>query len=615
MTLKMISWISFFILAGTTGTYVVGSRYASADPASAMAAYFMIGAHCPTVAETISTVEPKKTATIPGFQLNDTTGRKIGPGDFKDKKAIAIVFIGTECPLVNLYVSRLADLQREFGPKGLQVLAINSNSQDAPEAVAAHAQKRELPFPVLLDPGQKVADFFKAERTPEAFLLDPAGAVLYRGRIDDQYAVGSDRRAARRHDLQEAIIDVLAGKVVRVSLTEVAGCYIGREPVEIPRVDVTYAKDIAPIVQKHCQECHRPGQVGPFSLITYEQAKRWSATIAEVVRDGRMPPWNADPKHGEFANDIRLPEAERKLLLTWIEQGCPQGNDQDLPPARVFPNGWRMGKPDLVLTMKEKFTIPAVAPKGGIEYQHFLLPTNFTEDVWVQAVEARPDARAVIHHMLANIGDKPAAAERATGDRDMLAAYVPGSKPSILPQGLAKRIPKGAKLVLEMHYTANGTEHVDQSSIALMFAKEPPKHELRARFVANDKFAIPARAGNHRVTADTTFTNEALLLSLSPHMHLRGKSFQVHANYPNGRSEILLSVPRYDFNWQHSYAFKKPIHVPAGTRIECVGQFDNSSANPNNPDPLQIVRWGDQSWEEMMLGVVGYIDLAQKVSK
>jgi hypothetical protein len=333
-----------------------------------------------------------------------------------------------------------------------------------------------------------------------------------------------------------------------------------------------------------------------------------------VIED-RMPPWHADPRHGEFLNDRRLPAADRQLLLTWIEQGCPRGDDKDLPPARVFPTGWAIGQPDLVLTMREKFTVPAQAPTKGIDYQYFTLPTKFAEDVWIQAVEARPGNRAVVHHMLVYIGAKPDPSERESSDLDVLASYVPGSKPAIFPPGLAKRIPKGAKLVLEMHYTANGTEQIDQSSIALVLAKEPPKQEFRSRFVANRKFAIPPHAANHEVKAETIFEKDALILTLSPHMHLRGKSFSFHAMYPDQRREILLSVPRYDFNWQHAYVLKTPLRVPAGTRIECIGHFDNSVSNPNNPDAAREVRWGEQSWEEMMLGVIGYVDLNEPVSK
>ncbi|MBM3996679.1 MAG: redoxin domain-containing protein [Planctomycetes bacterium] len=382
----------------------------SSDPSAGVTSFLLAGVHCqvgdvqdrpkapaapsrslpmlsPALLQPLEL--PRPSPRIPEFRLKDSAGRAVCLADFKDKKAIAVVFIGTECPLVNHYVLHLAELQRELGSKGLQILAINSNHQDTADKIARHAQARKLPFPVLVDPGQKVADRFKAKRTPEVFLLDGERVVRYHGRVDDQYAVGSDRREPLRHDLKEAIIDLLAGSPVRVAKTPVAGCIIGRAPKSPPAPTVTYSRDVAPILQKHCQECHRPDQVAPFSLLTYSQASDWSDTIAEVVQAGRMPPWNADPRHGEFANDARLPDRDRDLLLAWIKQGCPPGDDKDLPPARKFQDGWRIPAPDLVLTMREKFTIPAKPPVKGIEYQYFVLPTNFEEDTWIQAVEAR----------------------------------------------------------------------------------------------------------------------------------------------------------------------------------------------------------------------------------
>jgi peroxiredoxin len=552
---------------------------------------------------------------IPAFQLRDTTGQSVSLSDFRQKKAVVVVFIGTECPLVNLYVLRLAEIQREYAPRGVQILAINSNSQDSPQDVIRHAQERKLPFPILIDPGQEVADLFGARRTPETFLLDEAGVVRYHGRIDDRYSVGGDRGAPRRHDLVEAIREVLANRPVSVPTTPVAGCFIPRQEPARGAETITYTRHVAPILQKNCQECHRPGQVAPFSLLTYQQARAWSATIREVVLDNRMPPWHADPLHGKFANDRSLSQADRTVLLAWIKQGCVKGDDADAPAPQKFSDDWGIGKPDMVLSMKEAFTIPAEAPKGGVPYQKFVLATNFERDVWVQAVEARPGNRAVVHHMVLYIGDPPNRAEIETSDRDVLAGYVPGSKPIIFPSKWGKRIPRGARLVLEMHYTANGTEQTDLSSVGLIFAKDPPQDEIHSRFVLNSSFIIPAGAADHEVTAVTTFDKDALILSLTPHMHLRGKSFLFRAVYPDQRTEILLSVPRYDFNWQHRYVLHTPLHVPAGTRIECVGRFDNSASNPNNPDPTHEVRHGDQSWEEMMLGVIGYINADGDVAR
>lgn len=332
--------------------------------------------------------------------------------------------------------------------------------------------------------------------------------------------------------------------------------------------------------------------------------------IREVVTDGRMPPWHADPHYGKFSNDRRLTEKERKTFLAWIDQGCPKGDDKDLPPARTYVEGWTIGKPDAILTMEKPFTVPANAPKGGVPYQHIVVPTHFKEDVWVQAAEARPGNRAVVHHVLAFIQDP--AKPPANPDDMVLVGHAPGDLPLILPPGVAMRIPKGANLIFQMHYTANGVEQSDRSSVGLIFAKQPPKHIAHTRTVNNLKLVIPPGAANHKVQSSFTFPKEAVILSLMPHMHLRGKSFQYVIIYPDGHSEIALSVPRYDFNWQSTYRLSSPLRVPAGTRIECTGIFDNSANNPNNPDPTQEVRWGDQTWEEMMIGFVNYTFVEKK---
>jgi peroxiredoxin len=549
---------------------------------------------------------PTAEAPLADFTLKDTAGRDVSLADFRDRKAVVVAFLGTECPLGNLYIGRLKELHDEFAPRGVQFLAVNSNSQDSAEEVAEHARKNEVPFSVLKDANGKVADLFGAERTPSVFLLDAGRVVRYRGRVDDQYGIGYKRTQPTRRDLAEALEEVLAGQAVSVPVTQAVGCFIGREKPAEPERRVTYTKDVAIILQKNCQECHRPGQIGPFSLLTYRQARGWSATIREVVSEGRMPPWNADPRHGRFANDRSLPKQDRDTLLAWIDQGCPEGDAADLPPAAEFRDDWTIGQPDLVLTMKEPYRVPAQAPASGIRYQYFALETNFDRDVWVQAAEARPGNRAVVHHIIAFIGEPPQREGQETVDIDMLAGYVPGNRPPMYPAGLGKRVPKGAKIVLQVHYTTNGTEQADQSSVGLVFAKEPPRHQVRARFVENRHFVLPPGAADHEVTAASTFEKDAVLLSLSPHMHLRGKSFEVRAVFPDGKSEVLLSVPRYDFMWQHTYVLAKPLDLPAGTRLECTARFDDSENNPNNPDPTKEVRWGDQSWEEMMIGVVGY---------
>ncbi len=547
---------------------------------------------------------------IDNFTLKDAAGKPVALADFKDRKAVVVVFVGTECPLNNLYVPRLIELHKEYAGKGVQFLAVNSNVQDTPQKVAEHARKHGIPFPVLKDPANRVADQFGAKRTPEAFLLDAKGVIRYRGRIDDQYGIGFQRPKAARRDLAEALDAVLAGKPVTQPATTAPGCIIARVGRPKEGAKVTFSKHVAPILQKNCQECHRPGQIGPMSLLAYDDAAAWAEMIREVVSEGRMPPWHADPRHGKFANDRRLPRADRDTLLAWIDQGCAKGDDRDLPPPRPFAEGWRIGKPDVVFEMPNESSIPAKTPRGGVPYRYFVVPTNFKEDRWVRAAEARPGNRAVVHHIIVYAG-KPEALGKRRGNADgigagFLVGYAPGDMPLVLEPGQAKKLPQGSVLVFQMHYTPNGTPQKDRSSVGLIFAKEPPKHEVRTRSIAQDRFEIPPGDANYKVTSTTTFQQDALLLSLLPHMHLRGKSFRYEAVYPDGKTEVLLSVPRYDFGWQSNYRLAKPVQLPAGTKINCTAYFDNSEGNPNNPNPREAVRWGDQTWQEMMIGFVDY---------
>jgi peroxiredoxin len=561
-----------------------------------------------------SPADPPEAASIgrkiPNFTLNDTAGKPCALDDFKDKKAVVVLFLGTECPINNAYLPRLAELHKEYAAKGVQFLAINANEPDTADRVAEHAKKHAIPFPVLKDEGG-VADLFAAARTPEAFLLDSQFTVRYRGRIDDQFGVGYQRPAPRCRDLAEAIDDLLAGKPVRVPATPVAGCVIARSPKPKGDATITYARDVAPILQKHCQECHRPGQIGPMPLLSYRSASSWSETIKEVVQEERMPPWHADPRFSKFSNDRRLSKQEKATLLGWIEQGCPKGDDKDLPPPRAFAEGWRIGKPDAVIPMDRTYTVPAKADRNGIRYQYFVVPTNFKEDVWVQAAEAKPGNRAVVHHIIAYVADpKNLKRDRADGIGDgFLVGYAPGDMPAVYEPGQAKKIPKGSYLVFQMHYTPAGTEQTDRSAVGLVFAKEPPKLQVKTRAIAQHRLNIPPGEANHKVESATTFPQETLLINMLPHMHLRGKSFEYRVVYPDGKRETLLSVPRYDFNWQTYYRLEKPLRLPAGTRIECTAYFDNSAANPNNPDPTKLVRWGEQTWDEMMIGFVDYVPL------
>jgi hypothetical protein len=453
---------------------------------------------------------------------------------------------------------------------------------------------------VLKDFDQRVADEFGAKRMPEAFLLDAERVVQYRGRIDDQYGLGFRRESPTRRDLKEALDELLAEKSISVAATEVSGCPIER-PTR-PRVEgeVTFAKHVEPILQSRCQECHRPGEIGPFSLLTYEDAKKRTGRIREAVLEERMPPWHADHRYGEFANERRLTSDERDTLLAWIEKGTPKGDEQDRPPPREFVDGWSIGKPHAVFTMPEEFKLPAA---GVLNYQRFRIDPKLDSDVWVQAAECRPGSRAVVHHILAYI---LAPGKRDPYDRDgtaaTLAGWAPGDMPAVYRPGTARKIPAGSTLMLEVHYTPNGTEQTDRSSVGVIFAEKPPEHEVETNALENRRFKIPPEVASYKGTKTYTFRDDALLLSFLPHMHLRGLSAKYSVTYPDGKNDTLLSVPDYDFNWQSVYRFAEPLKIPKGTTLTWVAQWDNSADNPRNPDPKKEVGWGLQTWDEMQNG-------------
>jgi thiol-disulfide isomerase/thioredoxin len=541
--------------------------------------------------------------------------------DGRDAHVVVVLFLGTECPVNNLYLPTLVALQKEYAPKGVLFVGINSNAHDDRAEVARHAEKFALPFAVLKDAGGKVAELFAADRTPEAFVLDETRTVRYRGRIDDRYDKGVRRARTTRRDLAEAVDDVLAGRKVAQPVTPAAGCRIARPPRAsgpAPGNTVTYAKQVARLIQDHCQECHRAGEAAPFALRTYEDAAAWSAAMREAVAERRMPPWHADPAHGRFRNARRLSGADRDTLLAWIDQGCPEGDPADLPPPREFVRGWRIGKPDAVFTLPEAVQVPAEAPKGGIPYKFLVVSEPFPEEKWVRAVECRPGAAAVVHHITAFLVAPGTDVHRwqrrsdleqlldSYSDDGFLGGYGPGEDPLVLSPGQAKRIAKGARIAFELHYAPNGTACSDRSYVGLVYAPGPPRHPVLTGSAMQPLLLIPPGAANFRVTATRTFDRPALILSLCPHMHLRARSAVFTLILPDGSREVLLSVPRYDFNWQTNYYLAEPRPVPKGAKLEFAVTYDNSAGNPNNPDPTTFVTWGEQSWEEMMIGFFEY---------
>ncbi|TWU18450.1 thioredoxin family protein [Allorhodopirellula heiligendammensis] len=545
---------------------------------------------------------------VESFTLDNCYGKAVSLDDFESAHAIAIVYLGTECPLAKLYGPRLSDIQRKYADRGVQIIGINSNKQDSLTEMAAYVHRHEIGFPMLKDPGNRVADAMGAQRTPEVFLLDRDRIVQYHGRIDDQYGVGYAKERDAKPELTLAIDALLGGELIQTPETEAVGCYIGRAQEVEPTGNVTFNKDIAPIFNNRCVNCHRDGEIAPFTLTSYDDVLGWEDTILEVIADNRMPPWYADPQHGTFANDARLSETERDLIETWIDNGMPQGDPRDLPAAPEFAVGWQMPQPDEVFPMRDKpFAVPA---EGIVDYQHYVVDPGWKEDKYIVAAEARPDKRGVVHHILVYV-IPPGANKRDF--RQVVAGYAPGLPPLELTDGVALEVKAGSKLLFEMHYTPNGSPTDDRSYLGVKFTdKANVRKRLRGRLAVDQKFKIPPGVSDHEVKAAYVARQDENLISLTPHMHLRGKSFRYDATFPDGRQQTLLSVPNYDFNWQLKYVLKEPLTLPKGTLVQCTAVFDNSEGNMTNPDPSKTVTWGDQSFEEMMIGFMDTVPVTDE---
>jgi hypothetical protein len=363
--------------------------------------------------------------------------------------------------------------------------------------------------------------------------------------------------------------------------------------------NVTFSKDVAPIFYKSCAGCHRAGEIAPMSLLTYKESRPWAKAIREKVVSRQMPPWHADPQHGEWLNDRRISQEAIDTIVSWVDGGAKEGNPNDLPPAPQFTAGWRIGKPD------ETFSVPeqSVPAEGVVNYLYLTVPTNFKEDHWITSAEIRSTGSEAVHHVIVFIQEPGT----TRADARLLVGFAPGEDPAMYAPGFARKVPAGSNLVFQIHYTPNGTALKDITTVGLIYAKAPVKYALSTRPVLDARFVIPAGDPNYEVKSTYTFNEPAHLYSFMPHMHLRGKDFVYRAVFPDGSSKILLSVPNYDFSWQTYYVAKEPIAVPKGTKIECVAHFDNSTNNKYNPDPTKAVRWGDQTWEEMMIGWMTFV--------
>ncbi|MCA9037370.1 MAG: redoxin domain-containing protein [Planctomycetaceae bacterium] len=547
------------------------------------------------------------------FTLKTVDGESVSVQPSSDSEFTVVCFLGTECPLAKLYTGRLNSLAATYAAKGVRIVGVISNRQDSAADIRAYLMEHSLSFPLVRDINNLVADAYEAKRTPEVYLLNSSLEILYRGRVDDQYEPGVSRNAPTRLDLQEALDEAIARKPVSVPQTEVSGCLIGRVrtmtlPPVVSEHSVTFCNQVIRVFEQHCIECHRSGEIGPFSLDNYEDAVGWAETSLEVIDNGRMPPWNADPEIGHFANARHMPERDRQVLRDWIAQGMPEGDQADMPQRQQRESGWQLDdKPDFEVAMRNRPY--SVAAEGTIEYQYFVVDPGFEEDKWVTAAQIIPGNRSVVHHAIVFIRPPDGSEFRGIG---WLTAYVPGQRLVDMPPGFARRIPAGSKLVFQMHYTANGSPQEDLTKLAIQFCDASRvTHQLITLIGIDQEFEIPPRAANHKVTGKVRWMpKQGQLIAVAPHMHVRGKSFVLTAER-NGIREPLLSVPEYDFNWQHNYVLQPPLPIEDLDGIHFEATFDNSAQNPFNPDPDEWVNWGDQTWEEM---AVVFLEVAEPIA-
>lgn len=537
------------------------------------------------------------------------------------KKATAVVFVGTACPIANRHAPELATLARKAKAQGGRVVLVYSNPADQAQA-KTHAQRYGLTDAVIVcDSDQNLKRSLGAKVTPHAFVLGADGKVLYSGRISDDGAGQAKPRGAAplHHELADALSAALAGKPVTVARTEAVGCVIEPLTTVAKSAGPTYAEHIAPILNQNCVSCHRDGEIGPMKLDSYTAAKAFAANIAQVTEKKLMPPWKPADGCGDFTGVRKLSEAQIQLISLWAKGGAPAGDLTKVPEPPKFTKGWTLGEPDLVLKMPQSYQ---VAPSGADVYRCFVLPTGLTEDKEVVAVEYRAGNKAVVHHVIGYLDTQGRArkldeAEPGPGYTSFggpgffpdgeLDGWAPGKLPYFLPEGIARPLPKGADLVMQVHYHSNGKPEEDITQVGIYFAKKPvTKHLGILPLIA--PLTIPPGEASYKTSASFPLPFDAKAIFIIPHMHLLGKEIGVEAKLPSGQTKPLIQINDWDFNWQDSYNYKDFVHLPKGTQLTLKARYDNSAANPRNPNnPPKAVAWGEETTDEMCIVFIGYV--------
>jgi hypothetical protein len=564
----------------------------------------------PETAPVVASVA-RVTATQPtkasNFGLLDADGKYHELARYgRDSKAIVLYSTGVECPIARLTAPTLMALRDKYAPQGAIFLMLNANAHDERKEVAAEAKEFKNDIPILMDDTQIIASMLGISRTCEALVIDPKSfEVVYRGAIDDRVDYEAQKNEAQHKYLDDALAAFLSGQPVKVARSEVKGCVIDVEA--LPK-EVSYTKDIVPILNQHCVMCHKPGNIGPFAFTGHEKIAGRKGMIREVLLSKRMPPWHADAPSTQFANDISLSREKMRKMIAWLEAGAPKDGESD-PLAQLASapaEEWPLGKPDAVFEIPEQ-KLPAT---GTIPYVAIEVPSGLTEPHWIRAAVVKPSNLQVTHHALVFLKYPPELKDQEPdfggGINGYFAGYVPGQLSAPFPKDTAKWMPAGVSFHFQLHYTTTGKEETDRTQLALYFQDEKSERILETRAGSTGEFEIPPNVYDHPVTADFRFHRDSLLYGISPHMHYRGSHMKYEAEYPDGTKEILLSVPNYQFNWQTMYTFAEPKSIPGGTLVKISGSFDNSVRNEDNPDPMAAVKFGEQTWDEMFVCYMNY---------
>ncbi len=544
------------------------------------------------------------------------------------KGATVLVFYSSECPISNGYSPTHATLVDSFAANPIKWVGVCVDPDLSNSEIETHARDFGLKLTIARDRHGLFARRIGAKMTPEAFLIDSGGRVRYHGRIDDQFVARRVRNAVPSgSELKDAITAVLAGNEVKEPYVAAVGCPIPEVTAAIAHP--TFGKDVAPILQKNCQECHRPGQVGPFALETYEQARKRATEIATVVDDQSMPPWKAVPHVGVAFKDARkLSERDIATLVAWADTGAPEGKRSDLPPPVMFASDWQLGTPDLVIDTGTDYSVPA----GGDDiYRCFVAPTNLDKDMYVSAIEYRPGNRRVVHHVISYVDTSGKARERDQADpgpgyscfggpgepiNGDLGGWAPGNRPSQLPEGVGRYLPRKCDVIIQVHYHPSGKPETDRSRIGLYFARKPIKQTLHWTAAANLDMQLPPGESNIEIKAGWETPVDLVAYAVTPHMHLLGKEMVMSLKYPDGREQDLIKVDDWDFNWQYTYYFQEPIELPKGTQLLVTAHFDNSASNPRNPHkPPKLVTWGEATTDEMCIGFLAVTKKGQDLTR